>query len=140
MTTLPTHEQIDAAGDIDFDTPKPAKRTRGVEIQLVYHGAPVTFTFAAEGAPQVYEIEQSIDTLLKREGWSAPQLAHVTNGNGKKPAAERVAPIYDGNGEPCCPIHRKPLKEGQYGLYCSAKTKDGQAANDKGYCSLRFDQ
>lgn len=137
-TTLPTRAQIDAAGDIDFETPRPAKRQRGVTIQLVYHGAPVTFTFDANGAPQIHEIEQSIDTLLKREGWSTPQLAQATNGNGKKPASERVAPIYDGDGQPCCPVHKKPLSEGRYGLYCSAKAKDGQAANDKGYCALRF--
>jgi hypothetical protein len=129
-----TPAPVDQDGALDFTPPAPAKRQRGVSIQLSYHGALVNFTFDAATAPQVVEIEQSIDTLLKREGWAGvPTVAAAP-----KPKAERVKPFYDGNGDPCCPVHRKPLKEGQYGLYCSCKAKDGEAANDKGYCNLRF--
>jgi hypothetical protein len=51
------------------------KRERGVEIQMVYHGAVVSFTFEAAIAPTVHEIEQSIDTLLRRAGWSGVKPA-----------------------------------------------------------------
>lgn len=130
-TTLPTRQQIESADTLEFDTPRPSKRQRGVAILLTYHGAPVEFSFAAENAPTVNEIEQSIDTLLKRDGWGVPQTASA---NGKKPAAERVKPLYDGAGEPCCPVHRKPLKEGNWGLYCSAKDRETGE-----YCKLKFE-
>ena len=51
---------------------------------------------------------------------------------------QRVQPTYDGAGDPCCPVYRKPLAEGRYGLYCSAKAKGDEVANEKGYCALRF--
>lgn len=46
----------------------------------------------------------------------------------------KVEPKYNHAGDPCCPVHHKPLKEGQYGLYCSAKDPEGK----NGYCSLKF--
>ena len=55
----------------------------------------------------------------------------------RKPA-ERVEPAYKPDGTACCPVHRKPLSEGRYGLFCSSKAQAGEQANDKGYCSLRF--
>ncbi len=53
-------------------------------------------------------------------------------------AAERVEPVYKPDGTPCCPVHHKPLTEGRYGLYCPSKAQEGEQANPKGYCSLRF--
>jgi hypothetical protein len=90
---------------------------------------------SAEDDVPVRELEQSIDTLLRREGWSG---APTPAAGASKPKAEKVKPFYDGDGEACCPVHRKPLKEGQYGLYCSSKASTGEVANDKGYCNLRF--
>ena len=55
----------------------------------------------------------------------------------RKPA-ERVEPVYKPDGTPCCPVHHKPLTEGRYGLYCPSKAQEGEQANPKGYCSLRF--
>lgn len=136
-TTLPTRAEIDAAPPLDFGQPKAQKRRRAVTVQMCYHGALVSFSFDAETNITRHEIEQSIDTLLKADGWSAiptPQAA----ANGAKKAAERREPAYNDNGEAICPVHRKPLKQGQYGWYCSAKAKEGEAANDKGYCSIRF--
>lgn len=52
--------------------------------------------------------------------------------------AQRVEPLYSPDGTACCPVHRTVLSEGNYGPYCSAKAKPGEAANAKGYCSLRF--
>lgn len=55
-----------------------------------------------------------------------------------KPKAETVEPLYKPDGTACCPIHQKPLTEGTYGLYCSAKARPGDAQNAKGYCALKF--
>ena len=57
---------------------------------------------------------------------------------GKNTKAQRVEPIYDGDGTPCCPVRKRPLSEGQYGLYCSAKAQPGDVQNAKGYCGLKF--
>jgi len=57
---------------------------------------------------------------------------------GAKPKPETVEPLYKPDGTPCCPVHKRPLSDGQYGLYCSARAKPGEAANSKGYCALRF--
>jgi hypothetical protein len=35
------------------------------------------------------------------------------------------------------PVHRKPLSEGRYGLFCPSRAT-GDQANDKGYCNLKF--
>ena len=51
----------------------------------------------------------------------------------RKPA-ERVEPVYKPDGTPCCPVHHKPLKQGQWGLYCPAKDD----STPRGYCALKF--
>lgn len=56
----------------------------------------------------------------------------------EKPKAETVEPLYKPSGEPCCPVHKRKLSEGKYGLFCSAKARPGDAQNAKGYCALRF--
>lgn len=144
-----TKAAVDAAEPLDFSDTRQGARTvadstprrqRSVTIVLHYRGAPFTFTYAPDQAAPVNEMEQMVDTLLMRDGWSAPALA--TNGNGTtpkgKPKAEYLDPTYNNDGDPCCPVHRKVLTEGRYGLYCSAKAKDGEAANDKGYCNIKF--
>lgn len=115
------------------------KRQRGVSIQMVYHGALVSFTFDAAVAPTVHEIEQSIDTLLRRAGWSGvtPPKEPIVLPAGRE-LAEYVDPVYDGDGVACCPVHRRPISQGRYGWYCSQRARGDQAANEKGYCSLRF--
>jgi hypothetical protein len=87
-TNLPTRQQIEDAPPLEFEAPRPAKRQRGVSIQLCYHGAPITFTFEANGAPQIHEIEQSIDTLLKREGWGVPQASFPLRGCERQEAGQ----------------------------------------------------
>jgi hypothetical protein len=139
MTTMPTREQIENAEALEFTQPKAPKRQRSISIQLNYHGALVTFGFSASDNVPIIELEQSIDTLLRREGWqgvdNAP--APILAGPGKI-KAQYVDPLYNDAGEACCPVHRYPLAEGRYGPYCRSRAKDGEAANDKGYCSLRF--
>jgi hypothetical protein len=67
----------------------------------------------------------------------ASRGAHTAPLGATRKPAQRVEPAYDTNGDPICPTHRKPLSEGRYGLYCPSKAQ-GEHANDKGYCSLRF--
>ena len=50
----------------------------------------------------------------------------------------RVQPRYDGDGDPCCPVHNRKLSEGQYGPYCSAKAKGDEVVDKRGYCGLKF--
>lgn len=44
------------------------------------------------------------------------------------------APEFD---PPTCPNHGYPWTVGQYGPYCKSKARDGEQANQRGYCSLR---
>lgn len=55
-----------------------------------------------------------------------------------RPARPKVEPVYQPDGTPCCPTHLRRLTEGQYGLYCSAKATEGQPADARGYCGLKF--
>jgi hypothetical protein len=63
---------------------------------------------------------------------SGPQASGSGRAEGK-PAELRQSPTYNADGDPCCPVHRKPLKEGRYGLYCSAKAEP-PIGSEKGYC------
>lgn len=138
MTILPTREQIDNAEALDFSQPR-TKRQRSISIQLNYHGALVTFGFSAADNVPIVELEQSIDTLLRREGWQGVENAPapVLAGPGKI-KAQYVDPFYNDNGEACCPVHRRPLADGRYGPYCKSRATGDESANDKGYCKLRF--
>jgi hypothetical protein len=69
---------------------------------------------------------------------TAPHTAPLGGDTPRRIAAERVEPIYQPDGTACCPVHKKPLSEGQYGLFCSAKAQPGDTQNSKGYCALRF--
>jgi hypothetical protein len=65
--------------------------------------------------------------------------AAAAPGQASKPKRQRAEPVYTPNGDPCCPVHHKPLVEGRYGLYCPSKAAPGEEQNDKGYCALKFD-
>ena len=64
----------------------------------------------------------------------------VSTAVDKKPRAEKVAPAYSPGGEALCPVHRRQLSEGQFGLYCSAKAKGDEVADKRGYCGLKFSE
>jgi len=57
-----------------------------------------------------------------------------------KPKVETAEPIYQPDGTACCPVHKRELSQGQYGMFCSAKAKPGDVQNAKGYCALRFSE
>jgi hypothetical protein len=67
------------------------------------------------------------------------ELVKGVNTPARKPA-QRVEPVYQPDGTACCPIHRKPLSEGRFGLFCPSKARPGEEQNDKGYCSIRFSE
>ena len=50
-------------------------------------------------------------------------------------AGDRLEPYIDGDGDYACPVHRRKLKQGSHGWYCSTKAKPGEAQNAKGYCT-----
>jgi hypothetical protein len=66
---------------------------------------------------------------------ASPTIAPVAPA---RKSAGRVQPAYDADGSPMCPIHRKPLSDGRFGVFCPAKAQPGDVQNDKGYCSLKF--
>src|SRR5262249_52686247 len=57
-----------------------------------------------------------------------------------KPKAETVEPLYKPDGTPCCPVHKRPLSDGQYGLYGSDAPSQGKPPTPRGiarYALLR---
>jgi hypothetical protein len=105
-------------------TAPPTRQELTITVKATIDGFPVDVCFSG-----------SIDQLLGvtkrlREMGAAPTVAAPPT----RKAAERVQPTYNGAGEPCCPKHNRTLKEGQYGLYCSAKDD----TTERGYCALEF--
>lgn len=118
-----TRQSVDAAEPAAFPT------KRSAVISIAYKGVPVAVTVEDANAVAV---EKLVDSLLSREGWAAPaERVNTPGGKPRRPALPE--PWYDAAGETCCPWHRKPLREGRYGLYCSSKA-EGEQANDRGYC------
>lgn len=115
-----TRQSVEDAQPLTFD---PSRRKS--VITLHYHGVPV----AIEHVGDVTSVEALVDKLLARAGWAAP-----SKGGTHPPRRERVEPLYQPDGTPCCPTHKKPLREGAYGLHCTAKDPEGK----NGYCDLRF--
>ena len=79
-----------------------------------------------------------LTSMIPRPQLQQPPLPASRPAAAAKPKVETVEPLYKPDGTPCCPTHKRPLSDGQYGLYCSARAKPGEAANTKGYCALRF--
>jgi hypothetical protein len=125
MTT--TFPRVDTTTPLD--TPR-QERQANITIEGTLDGLAVSIEFTAAISAIPAAIER-----LKAIGMSGAQRTMTPVA---KPKAETVEPMYQPNGTPCCPVHKRELSEGQYGLYCSAKAKPGEAANGKGYCSLRF--
>lgn len=96
----------------------------GVHVRCEYTGTLASIPAAIERLKQAGVLE------LVRPAATQP---------ARKPV-QTVEPVYQPDGTACCPVHRKPLSEGRYGLFCSAKAQPGQEQNDKGYCSLKFSE
>lgn len=138
MTTMPSRAAIDRAEPLSFDQRKPARNDLTITITAVVDGFPVEICFT--GALDQLE---AITRRLRDMGASPAgvhQLAPVAAPSVARKPAERVEPVYNGAGEACCPVHLRPLQPGQYGLFCSAKAKPGEAASTKGYYNLKFSE
>jgi hypothetical protein len=135
MTKLPTREQVERAELLNFDQPRSEKQCN-IMVEIAPDGVHVRaeYTGGLSSIPQVIERLKALG-LVELVSASRPA---PTTATPAKPKVEKVQPIYDADGSPCCPVHKRELSQGQYGLYCSAKVKPGEAANAKGYCALRF--
>lgn len=107
-TQLPTRQQIDQAQSLEF-TDRVPETTITIRAQL--DGWPIEVAYRGK-------LEQ-LPVALKRLTAAGLTPFQPSNTPAQKPARarqERVQPEYNSNGDPCCPKHHKPLKQGQYGL------------------------
>jgi hypothetical protein len=110
-------------------TTQPPRQELTLTVHATIDGFPTEVCFSGS-------IDQLLDVTKRLRALGAsPTIAPAAPAAApaRKPA-QRVEPAYDGNGEPCCPKHNRALKEGQYGLYCSAKDD----STERGFCSLKF--
>lgn len=132
MTTLPTRQQIDRAEPLDMTqarSERPVSITieagpAGLVVRVDYQGTLSSIPAAIEKLRAAGVLELVIANKPVTTTPAAPGAAKST----------RVDPEYNGAGEKCCPKHHKALKEGNYGLYCSAKDD----STERGYCALKF--
>lgn len=110
------------------------EKTVNITIEAGPHG----ITVRAEYTGSLSSIPAAIERLkaagvLDLVNASAPQAQPQAPADKPKRPAHRVEPEYDADGEPCCPVHNRPLKEGKWGLFCSAKDQESGE-----YCKLKF--
>lgn len=74
-----------------------------------------------------------LDQLATRLEQAAAQPQRPA-GRAAQRHPETGSVYYNDAGDACCPQHERPLKEGRYGLYCSAKDPNGK----NGYCNFRM--
>jgi hypothetical protein len=115
-----TAREADERG-IDF-TPRAGTQ---ITINGICQGWPIAISFTGK-------LEQLPGYLerLSAAGVTPAVAAPAAPQRRQKP----VEPYYQPDGTPCCPKHLKPLREGHYGLHCTAKDPEGK----NGYCSLKF--
>jgi hypothetical protein len=134
MTTLPTRAQIDRAEPLAFPERSATRQELTITIHATIGGFDTEICFSG----QLDQLE-AITRRLRDLGASPAgvhQLAPAAAAPARKPNTG-ITPAYDGAGQPMCPVHHKPLTEGRYGLYCPSRA-DGEHANQKGYCNIRF--
>ena len=96
-----------------------------LEIGASFQGWPVVVKFAGR-LDQLGRVVEKLESAgLRPAGRDTP---------APKARRERVEPAYRPDGVACCPKHQKPLREGAYGLHCTAKDAEGK----NGYCDLKF--
>lgn len=107
-------------------------------IRLLYRGVLVELDPYDLSGDTVPTIERTVERLLARQGWSAPPPPSPAPASAQPPRRPRAEPLYQPDGTPCCPAHRRALVEGRYGLYCPARAAEGEPADARGYCALKF--
>lgn len=151
MDRFPSRQQIDRATPIRFEdrategaekaAAQPAEKQAQIEIAVTPAGLAirVEYTGTLSSIPAAIERLKAAGVLdLVQASAPAPAQPAATPPTTRA-QAERVTPTYNSAGDACCPVHRRKLSEGDYGLFCSAKAKDGQVADKKGYCGLKFE-
>jgi hypothetical protein len=122
---------------VDTTTPL-AEKQANIEISVTPAGLAIKVEYTGTLASIPAAIERlkaaGVLDLVHASAPAQPAAATTT-----RAPAEKVTPTYNSAGEACCPVHRRKLSEGDYGLFCSAKAKDGQVADKKGYCGLKFE-
>lgn len=138
-TALPTRAQIDRAGDLNFD--RPTDKQANIQISV----SPAGLTVVVEYTGAVSSVAAAIERLraagvVDLVNASKPALDRAPTTAPAAPQRTKAAdPVYQPDGTACCPVHKRELSEGQYGLFCSAKAKPGEVADKKGYCGLKFE-
>lgn len=127
-----TKQQVDAAPPLDFKERQPRQELT-IAIRCRVEGFETEITFNGD-IDQLKRVAAKLAALGIEPASSAPAAPQP-----ERKAAKRVQPAYDGDGEPCCPVHKRKLSEGQYGLYCSAKAAAGDVSDKRGYCGLKFE-
>ena len=134
-TNLPTRAQIGAAQPLDFAPAPPREQRTTIRIEVAPDGLRISveYTGTLGSIPAAVERLRAAG-VLDLVATSRPSgQASAPAQQARKPA-ERLEPAYKPDGTPCCPVHRKPLKTGQWGLFCPAKDD----TTERGYCSLKF--
>lgn len=149
MQAMPSRAQIDAAEPLEFASPPRISARTERQATITIEVAPDGLHVRCEYVSGLSSIPAAIERLkaagvLQLVAQSRPTppapltVAPATIRQPQPRKAERVEPWYDSRGEACCPSHRKPLQEGQYGLYCPSRASRDEPQNAKGYCNLTF--
>lgn len=136
MSDSLTKAAVDAAAPLDFDQQRTKRRNLAITVTITMNGFPVELSFDGT-VDQLPAITKRLQDL----GATAPPVP-ARGGWGGKPKTDRVQPAYNDHGDPCCPVHGAKLAwrewEGRKFLSCSAKAKEGELANQRGYCAIKF--
>lgn len=100
--------------------PVPVRST----VKAVLNGWPVELTFdlPLDALPRALA---RLSELGATPQPSTPVVAPTVPAAADAPAKPvKVEPWFNAQGDACCPIHKKKLKVGRHGLYCSAKVGD----------------
>jgi hypothetical protein len=126
-----TRNGVENADPLPFPD-KPARQDLTITVKAVVDGFPVEICYTGS-----VEQLQALTRKLRALG-AEPTIAPAPAAVSVSKKAQKVEPVYQPDGTACCPVHLKPLQNGRYGLYCSAKARGDEAQNAKGYCSLTF--
>lgn len=137
-TNLPNRAQIEAAPPLDFPPAPPRELRTTIRIEVAPDGLHISAEYAGtlESIPAAIERLRAAGVLdLVKPTQAAPPPAAPAAGQRQAvQRVERIEPTYTAAGDALCPKHHKPLKQGQWGLYCPAKDE----STVRGYCALKF--
>lgn len=128
-TNIPTRAAIAAAEPLDFPDRRPARQELTITVHCRVNGFDTELCFSGQ-VEQLDAITKRLASLGAEPAATAPISTMVEK---PRKAAQRVQPAYNDAGEACCPVHNRALKEGKWGLFCSAKDQESGE-----YCRLKF--